>query len=677
MAAVAARPPSLRTRSPRVPLVLGALAVAALAAGLLDALSGRSGVEPLDALRLLVAPDGSADADLVQSVRLPRAVAALACGAALGLAGALIQAVVRNPLAEPGTIGVANGAGLAIAVAGVAGVPLGALGSVPVAFAGGLAAAAIVIGVAGGLRADPVRLVLAGVAISFACAAGMTALKILNEQWAFGMQLWSAGTVEQPGWGPLRALGWAIPVLAAASLVLARDLDALDLGDDAAAGLGVRPARARVVAGLVALLLASLAVALTGPLAFVGLAAPHLARRLGLHGHRLVLLGAAAAGAALLPLADAAALVLTHGEQITAGVVCALVGAPVLIAIARSAPVRAAPSIVRRAAGGAARRRLPPVAGPLVAAAVTLASLVAALAVGEVALGPADVVRGVLGQGESAFIVQELRLPRALVAAAAGAALALCGALLQGATRNPLAGPELIGVTGGATVGGVAVLLVSDGGAAAIAAGAFAGGIAALVLVAVLAPPGLPPARVALIGVALASAFAALVEVLLLRAGNELDQGMVFLAGSTYAEGWTDLAPLLAVLVPAAAVAWLLARRLDVLGAGDDVAVGLGVPPPATRAALLVLAAVLAAAAVATVGAVGFVGLMAPHAARLLVGSGHRRLLPVAAALGGALLLVADLVGRSALDASREVPSGIVTALLGAPLLLWLLRRRA
>jgi iron complex transport system permease protein len=245
MAAVAARPPSLRTRSMRAPLALGGLAVAALVAGLLDALSGRSGVEPLDALRLLVAPDGSADADLVQSVRLPRAVAGLACGAALGLAGALIQAVVRNPLAEPGTIGVANGAGLAIAVAGVAGLPLGALGSVPVAFAGGLLTAAIVIGVAGGLRADPVRLVLAGVAISFACAAGMTGLKILNEQWAFGMQLWSAGTVEQPGWGPVRALGWAIPVLGAISLLHARDLDALDLRDDAAAGLGVCAPAAR------------------------------------------------------------------------------------------------------------------------------------------------------------------------------------------------------------------------------------------------------------------------------------------------------------------------------------------------------------------------------------------------------------------------------------------------
>jgi iron complex transport system permease protein len=131
------------------------------------------------------------------------------------------------------------------------------------------------------------------------------------------------------------------------------------------------------------------------------------------------------------------------------------------------------------------------------------------------------------------------------------------------------------------------------------------------------------------------------------------------------------------VLAAGAALAWLAGPSLDALAAGDDVAVGLGLRPGVVRTAVLGLAAVLAATAVATVGALGFVGLMAPHAARLLVGPAHRALVLVAALIGASLLLVADLVGRSALDASRELPSGVVTALLGAPLLLWLLRRRA
>jgi ferric hydroxamate transport system permease protein len=660
----------------RSPLVLAGLALAALAAALLDVAVGQADIDSLRALGLLFAPDGSADADLVQSVRLPRAVSAIAAGAALGVAGALMQNVVRNPLAEAGTLGVSAGAALAVSLAGVTGLSLGLLGSVPVAFAGGLVTAVMVLGVAGGLRADPVRLVLAGVAVSFACAAATAALQILFEQNAVGLYLWGTGTLEQPGWAPVRLIAPAIPLLLALSLLLARDLDALDLGDDAAVGLGVRPARARITAGLAAVGLAALAVALAGPIAFVGLAAPHLARRLGLRGSRVVLLGAATAGAALLPLADVLALLLSATQQLTAGVVCALLGAPLLVAVARRAPVRTTSRAVIPRPSRHHRRTLPPLAGAALAVAGTFGALVAALAVGEIPLGPGEVIRGLLGQGDSALIVQELRLPRALVAAAAGAALACCGVLLQGVTRNPLAGPEIIGVTGGATLGGVTMLLVLDATQEAIALGAFVGGIGALALVALLAR-GLAPERVALIGVAVASASLALVDVLLLQAGNRWTEGMIFLAGSTYAEGWSDLAPLLVVLVPALMAAWVMGRRLDVLGAGDDIALALAVPPDRTRVWLLLLSALLAAVAVATVGAVGFVGLMAPHVARLLVGHGHRRLVPTAALVGAALLLLADLVGRSALDASREVPSGVVTALLGAPLLLWLLHRRA
>jgi ferric hydroxamate transport system permease protein len=573
--------------------------------------------------------------------------------------------VVRNPLAEPGTLGVGGGAWLAVAIAGVAGVSAGGLASVPFAVAGGTIAAALALGVAGGPRADPVRLVLAGVAIALACAAGVAALQVLYEQRTAGVFLFGAGSVEQPGWAPVRALAGFLPLLLLAGLALARDLDALDLGDGAAAGLGVHPGRARVLAGLVAIVLAA-----------IGLAAAHLARRAGLVGHRLVVPAAAVAGAALLPSADAIAL-LIGGETVPAGVVCTALGAPLLVAIARRAPVRASAFTTRARPARRATRTLPPLAGAAIAVVGLLVALVAALGVGDVALGPAEVVRGLLGQSDAALIVQELRLPRALVAACAGAALAVCGTVLQGTARNPLAGPELLGVTGGAALGAVALIVLASPPPFVVAAGAFAGGVSALALVVALTPRALDPERVALVGVAIAGAALAVVHVLLLRAGPEVTDGVVFLAGSTYAEGWGDLAALVPVLAAGTVLALLQARRLDALGAGDDVAVGLGLAPARARAGLLVLSAALAAAAVATVGAVGFVGLMAPHAARMLVGAGHRRTIPVAALLGAGLLLVADLVGRSALDASRELPSGVVTALIGAPLLLLLLRRRA
>jgi ABC-type Fe3+-siderophore transport system permease subunit len=730
-----------------------ALAAAALAAALAVVALGPAQVEPWRALGLLLAPDGSADSDLVGSVRLPRAVAGLVAGVAFGASGALLQTVVRNPLAEAGTLGVGAGAWLAVAIAGVSGVTLGGLASVPFAFAGGLLAAVLALAVAGGLRADPVRLVLAGVAIALACSAGVAALQVLFEQRTAGMFLFGAGSLEQPGWAPVRALAPAVPLLLLPALVLARDLDALDLGDDAAAGLGVRPGRVRLWAGLVAVALAAVAVSLAGPIAFVGLAAGHFARRAGLLAHRSALPVAALAGGAMLPASDAVALLL-GGSTVPAGVVCTALGAPLLIAIARRAPVRAAAvaprprarvkprarvnpragskprarveprarvnlragskprarveprARVNLRAGSKPRARVEPRAGAhaaldanartgrlaaeraraiaaspaggvAVALLAVVLALVAALGVGEVALGPGEVVRGLLGRGDSALIVQELRLPRALVAATAGAALAVCGAVLQGAARNPLAGPELLGVTGGAALSAVALLTLADPGSLALGLGAFAGALAALALVAALTPRRLEPERVALVGVAVAGAALAVVHVLLLRAGPEVTEGVVFLAGSTYAEGWSDLAALAPALAAGLVLAWLAGRRIDALGAGDELATALGVAPARTRAALLALAAALAAAAVATVGAVGFVGLMAPHAARLLVGPAHRMVVPVAALLGAALLLVADLIGRSALDASREVPSGVVTALLGAPLLLALLRRRA
>ena len=233
--------------------------------------------------------------------------------------------------------------------------------------------------------------------------------------------------------------------------------------------------------------------------------------------------------------------------------------------------------------------------------------------------------------------MQDLRLPRAAVAALAGCALAVSGVLSQGVVRNPLAGPEVLGVMGGATLAALTTLIVLRPGQGGVAVAAFAGGLAALALVYAAAPRDLDPMRVALIGVAVATACAALADMLLLFAGPAATQGLVLVSGSTYAQSWSDFAVLAPLVFLCGAVAWLAARRLDALAAGDDMAISLGVPAARTRTLLLAASAILAAGAVAIVGAIVFVGLMAPHAARILVGPQHRRLLPVAAVLGGCL----------------------------------------
>jgi iron complex transport system permease protein len=658
-------------------VALGALILlAALTIG--DLLLGPADVAPSRALTLLLAPDGSADSALVQSVRLPRAISGLAVGVALGVAGALLQAAVRNPLAEPGTIGVNAGAMLGVTLAAVLGLSAGALTSVPFALAGGALAALIVMGLGRGSD-DPVRLILAGVAVAFAFMGTATALQIIFAQGyvSGGLQIWGNGSIEQPGWAPVRTIAPIVPLFAIAALALTRDLDALMLGDEHAEALGVRARRARLIAVTVAVVLACVAVALAGPIGFVGLAAPHLARRLGAVRGRALLLASAAGGAALVLIADMVALSI-NGDKIKTGVICAVAGAPLLVVIARRVQVHAPVGALRESGRGRRRAiRSPPSrrAGAALAAGVLLAAFVASLGVGDLWLGPADVVAGLFGRGEWTLIVQELRLPRAAVAALAGLALAVSGVLSQGVVRNPLAGPEILGVMGGATLAALTALVLFRPGNGVVAMAAFVGGLAALALVYAAAPRDLNPLRIALIGVAIATACAALADMLVLFAGPAATQGLVLVSGSTYAQSWGDFAVLGPLCAVCGTVAWLSARRLDALSAGDDMAISLGVPAARTRALLLAMSAVLAAGAVAVVGAIVFVGLMAPHAARILVGPQHRRVLPVAAVLGASFLLVADLLGRSVLAGSYELPSGLVTAIVGGPLLLLLLRR--
>jgi iron complex transport system permease protein len=247
--------------------------------------------------------------------------------------------------------------------------------------------------------------------------------------------------------------------------------------------------------------------------------------------------------------------------------------------------------------------------------------------------------------------------------------------------RNPLAGPEIVGVTGGASAAAVSVLVLYPNlGAGAVPLAALCGGVAMLAVV-LLCSGGLhaTPARLALVGLGVSAACAGFVSLMAAQASVRVTLAVQWLAGTTYGRSDHDVLRLLlpaAVLLP---LAWAFARRLDVLGLGDDAAQSLGMHVGLTRTLLLALGAGLGSIAIATVGAVAFVGLLGPHAARLLSGGANRRLVPMAALLGATLVSVSDVIGRSVF-APREIPTGIVVALLGAPYLcsvLWFSRRIA
>ncbi|HEX6017646.1 MAG TPA: iron ABC transporter permease [Burkholderiaceae bacterium] len=321
----------------------------------------------------------------------------------------------------------------------------------------------------------------------------------------------------------------------------------------------------------------------------------------------------------------------------------------------------------------------------LVLAVLACAAMAVALALGSHAMAPLQLLRALLHPdgGVDAQIVHLLRLPRALAAFGTGGLLALAGALMQVLLRNPLADPYVMGASGGAAVGALAAMLLGLG-AALTQGAAFAGALASTALVfalarrefagAAIADPGVGAPRLLLAGVMLAALWTALVTLLLTLSPEARIRGMLFwLAGDPSAgSGGVAALAMLGVLVLAT---WPLARSLNVMLRGPVIALSLGVHVVALRRALFVLASLGTAVAMTSSGAVGFVGLVVPHALRLAIGNDQRVLLPACALAGGTLLLLADTAARTVV-APQQLPVGLLTALLGVPTFLALLLRR-
>lgn len=670
--------------------VLVLLAAAIVVVGLWHLTQGTSGAGVWDLVRYAGGArenvDGVPVGDIVAGSRLPRLLAGVAVGFALGAAGALLQSVTRNALASPDTLAVTAGSYFTLTCVAAFGltVPLWASGAV--AFAGGLLAAGLVLALTGRMAGTSgTRLVLAGSAMAMALDAATAMLLILFDQNTTGLYAWGSGSLAQLN---IDASTRAIPLIAVvlcAALALSRKLDVLGLGEDTASSLGVPIRATRVTAVVCAVLLTSTAVTLAGPIAFVGLGAPVLARLISvrvraLHRHALLVPGAGLLGALLVLLADASLRALLGAEgaaSVPTGVPTTLLGAAVIVALALrlrdSGPVRRPPQ--GRAASRSHRSFLLVVVG----AAVLLAGavLVGVLA-GSLWLRTGDLVLWFQGTAPD-LIGRALddRMPRVAAAVLAGAALGLAGCSVQSAVRNPLAEPGVLGITAGAGLGAVVVVTAGiPGGQPVIVAAAVATGLATFALIAVLAwRGGFLPDRFVLIGIGCGYGLTSVSTFLLLRADPwNTPQIFTWLSGTTYGRAFPDVVPVAVGLLLALPLLFALHRRLDLLAVDEDTPRILGVSPARTRFAALTIGAVLAALGVIAIGVVGFVGLVAPHLARSLVGARHARAIPVSMLLGAVLVCVADTLGRTVV-APAQVPAGLMVALVGAPYFVWLLRR--
>lgn len=321
--------------------------------------------------------------------------------------------------------------------------------------------------------------------------------------------------------------------------------------------------------------------------------------------------------------------------------------------------------------------RLPPALTFVALGAAAALSLLAALLVGSTALDPLEVWKSLLAPEDSLArtLVLDLRLPRVLTAFATGATLALAGVMMQVLLRNPLADPYILGVSGGASIAALGAMLLGLGGLW-IDGSAALGAFAATVLVFALAhgEGGWTPMRLLLTGVVVAAGCGAAVSLMLALGPESRLRGMVFWLMGDFSTSGSPVR-VFAVLLPILAGAMLFSRSLNLLARGEVEARALGLVLGRTRIAVFAAGSLLTAVAVTTAGSIGFVGLVTPHLARMMLGSDHRVVVPASALLGGILLVLADLLARSVI-APRQLPVGALTAVIGVPLFLALMRRQ-
>ncbi|SEM06757.1 Fe(3+)-hydroxamate ABC transporter permease FhuB [Halomonas daqiaonensis] len=634
-------------------LILGSLAEE----GLFDGLRALTTVTPT-----------SAEALVRHYSWWPRLAMALLAGGGLALGGVLMQQVLRNPLAAPTTLGVTSGANLALMAATLLAPGLLLAGREWVALAGGGGAMALVFALTWRRGLSPALVVLAGLVVNLYFGALGMVLLLFHQETLKGLLIWGAGSLAQNGWDDAAFLAPRLLLGGLAAWLLLRPLTVLELDDASARSLGVSLKHLRLAGLGLAIFLTGCVVSVVGVVGFIGLAAPNIVRLAGARrlGPRLV--WSTLLGALLLATTD---LLLqrfagTLPTLIPTGATTAALGAPLLLWLiprlrleAGRPPNPATTLAPRHPAPGRLATNL---------ALGLLAAIVLALMLGQKAGGWFATLD---------IAVLEWRWPRMLAAAGSGVMLAIAGTLIQRLTANPMASPEVLGISGGSAIALIAALflLPAPGNLTLVAAGTLGALTSLAVLVVLNRRSGFVPERLLLSGVAITALFDAVRTIVLAGGDPRSQQVIAWLSGSTY---YVD--PVSAMLVAGLAVVLALAahpfvRWLDILPLGAATAVALGVRVERARLSLLLLVALLTACATLVVGPLSFVGLLAPHMARLAGFSRARAHLLGAALIGALLTVLADWLGRQLLFPA-EIPAGLVASLLGGAYFMWGLRRR-
>ncbi|WP_439825105.1 Fe(3+)-hydroxamate ABC transporter permease FhuB [Aeromonas caviae] len=601
---------------------------------------------------------------------LPRLAICLLAGAALGLAGTLMQQVLRNPLASPTTLGVASGAQLALMMVTLLAPSWLLIGREWIAMAGGSLAMGLVFALAWRRQLNPVVIVFAGLVINLYLAAISMGLLLFFQEELKGLLVWGSGSLAQNSWS---GVGYLLPRLLLAAMlaaVLVRPLAVLELDDASARSLGVSLKHLRFAGLGLAVFITACVVSVVGLIGFIGLAAPAMVRLLGVRKLAQRLLWAPILGALLLAATDLLLQTLSRfwPVLIPTGAMTALLGAPLLLwLIPRLGIKQSSPK-----ANSSLQLARHPAPTRLVGLMVLglAAAVIASLLFGQ----------GMGGWGWPSWLrwqaQLEWRLPRTLAAGAAGVLLALAGTLLQRVSNNPMASPELLGVSGGTFMGVIAAaLLLHALPLPMMLLGGLVGAFACLLLLVLInRRNGFQPERILLSGIAITALFEPLQAIALANGDLRVQQLLSWMSGSTYYVTQPVALALVVLALLMLAACLLVSRWLDLMPMGPAVATALGIHLGRAQLTILLLVAVLTASATMVIGPLSFAGLLAPHLARLMGLVRARWLLLGAAGCGALLMVSADWIGQQILF-PQEVPVGLVSTLLGGAYFMWCLRR--
>lgn len=607
---------------------------------------------------------------LVQSYVLPRIVMALLAGGLLGFASLLLQQVLANPLASDNTLGISSGSQFALFITAIFAPQWLENGSSLIAVCGAALSLILVLTLAMRKTMSSLLLILAGLVVNLYFGSFSAMMMLFYPEESRGLAQWGAGSLVQESWrDSLWLIAQSLPALAIIGMLI-RPLTILSLNDNNAQSLGVPVGKLRLITVLIASFLIAEVVSAVGMLGFIGLASATLVRQFGIRTLKGQLFGSFILGALLLSVTDLCLQLLAYfkGISLPTGAVTALLGTPLLLWLMfRALPHQGR---VQEAHLQTFRKIIPLVIGIVIAGLII--SILIALFIGN----------GYYGFSLAEFNTEwgkgliEIRYPRVLAALSVGILLAIAGVLLQRLTLNPMASPELLGVSSGTSMGILVILFFFSAQQTEYfwLAGILGALAALLVLALINQKSGMLPEKVLLTGISLSALFDTLQRIAVASGNPKANQLIAWTSGSTQTISADFAMPFFIASLILMSISLLFSRWLELLALQAPMAQALGLNLKQVRWVLILFSALLTAVATLVIGPLSFIGLLVPQIARFLGATKARSQLLISAVLGGLIMVLADWLGRQILF-PYEIPAGLVATLVGGTYFLLMVRR--